>query len=635
MIQAIEKSRHDLADPSLSDAEKAVALCWYLHLVADAHQPLHATALVSAEFPEGDRGGNLVFVRDGGEATNLHAYWDGRLGRSRDLAVLEWTAARATAESPRDTMGAAAEPAAADVYARESRTLAGYWTYLGGQLPMESDAASARELPADYGRASALVARRRVAQAGYRMAADLDELLTHEVAATRPATRPAGGAIVLDGRFDDWAELGDAVVSEADPAGDATGDNGIDVTRLAAVAEGTSLRIELGQANATNLSNGPPEAGTLRVRIRPADPSADWPGVELDLRNRAAHLLAADGEATGLVVPWQSIGFEALPTYASTRAEMRVDLGPLGAAAGDDVRITLDGTDALDRPLTVRLDHEATAPPTVTAADVARADGTSFRVADWNLLWGLAKDPERAAAARRLLAAAGADVVTFQEARKAEEATFLLGDGWNVVAAGDSCTVASKWPLRAVAVPDPLRAAAAVVDLPGDGPDALVVSVHLKCCGYLDSREDQKRVAQAAALAKLIGRLRAGDLRTTDGGTVAADTRLLIAGDWNLVGGETPLAGIVGLGLSADLPLKLGTRSATTWRALDASESFWPSRLDIMVHGDGLVPLRSFLLDTQSLGRDTLRAMDLRPGDGRASDHLMTVADFAAARGNE
>ena len=85
-----------------------------------------------------------------------------------------------------------------------------------------------------------------------------------------------------------------------------------------------------------------------------------------------------------------------------------------------------------------------------------------MRVADWNLLWGLAKDPERAAAARRLLAAAGADVVTFQEARKAEEATFVLGDGWNVVAAGDSCTVASKWPLRAVAVPDPLRAAAAV-----------------------------------------------------------------------------------------------------------------------------------------------------------------------------
>ena len=159
-----------------------------------------------------------------------------------------------------------------------------------------------------------------------------------------------------------------------------------------------------------------------------------------------------------------------------------------------------------------------------------------------------------------------------------------------------------------------------------------MVSVHLKCCGYLDSREDQKRAAQAAALAGFIGRLRAGELRTTDGGTVAADARVLIAGDWNLVGGESPLATVVGLGLAADLPLKLGTRSATTWRALDAAETFWPSRLDIMLHGGGLVPLRSFLLDTSAIGRDALRAKwRLRADDSRASDHLMTVADFKVA----
>ena len=96
------------------------------------------------------------------------------------------------AESPRDALGAAAEPAAADVYARESRTLAAYWTYLGGQLPVSNDATSARELPADYGRASALVARRRVAQAGYRMAVDLDELLTHESSGRDPSRDAAG-----------------------------------------------------------------------------------------------------------------------------------------------------------------------------------------------------------------------------------------------------------------------------------------------------------------------------------------------------------------------------------------------------------------------------------------------------------
>ena len=35
--------------------EKAVYLCWLLHLVGDIHQPLHCTTLFSEEFPEGDR----------------------------------------------------------------------------------------------------------------------------------------------------------------------------------------------------------------------------------------------------------------------------------------------------------------------------------------------------------------------------------------------------------------------------------------------------------------------------------------------------------------------------------------------------------------------------------------------------
>ena len=37
---------------------KAMAYCWLFHLVGDIHQPLHCTALFSAEhFPKGDRGG--------------------------------------------------------------------------------------------------------------------------------------------------------------------------------------------------------------------------------------------------------------------------------------------------------------------------------------------------------------------------------------------------------------------------------------------------------------------------------------------------------------------------------------------------------------------------------------------------
>jgi hypothetical protein len=49
------------------------------HLVGDIHQPLHAVSLVSVnQFPEGDRGGDRIRLTRG---RNLHALWDGLLGR--------------------------------------------------------------------------------------------------------------------------------------------------------------------------------------------------------------------------------------------------------------------------------------------------------------------------------------------------------------------------------------------------------------------------------------------------------------------------------------------------------------------------------------------------------------------------
>ena len=47
-----------------------------LHVVGDIHQPLHAATRVSSQFPQGDRGGNLVPLSGSPVAKNLHAYWD-------------------------------------------------------------------------------------------------------------------------------------------------------------------------------------------------------------------------------------------------------------------------------------------------------------------------------------------------------------------------------------------------------------------------------------------------------------------------------------------------------------------------------------------------------------------------------
>lgn len=77
IVNAIEYNLGILANPLASGPDKAVALCWVLHLLGDIHQPLHAGALVSTSlFPEGDRGGNGITMRGGG---NLHSTWDGAL----------------------------------------------------------------------------------------------------------------------------------------------------------------------------------------------------------------------------------------------------------------------------------------------------------------------------------------------------------------------------------------------------------------------------------------------------------------------------------------------------------------------------------------------------------------------------
>lgn len=76
-----------LKDARQPAATRAYALVWLLHLVGDAHQPLHNG------FRE-DRGGNevpiLVFSSDNNHSTNLHAFWDDLPGKSslRGTALL-------------------------------------------------------------------------------------------------------------------------------------------------------------------------------------------------------------------------------------------------------------------------------------------------------------------------------------------------------------------------------------------------------------------------------------------------------------------------------------------------------------------------------------------------------------------
>ncbi len=74
VIWAIYQMQAVLQSSKASYREKAFALKCLTHLMADAHQPLHALNYYSVDFKDGDRGGNLYLVQS--PYRNLHALWD-------------------------------------------------------------------------------------------------------------------------------------------------------------------------------------------------------------------------------------------------------------------------------------------------------------------------------------------------------------------------------------------------------------------------------------------------------------------------------------------------------------------------------------------------------------------------------
>jgi hypothetical protein len=86
--ERIHLSRQTLAS-NASDELKAFDLIWLLHLVADVHQPLHATSRFTADADptKGDRGGNAVKVCAPSCHGELHAFWDDVLGTQETVTV--------------------------------------------------------------------------------------------------------------------------------------------------------------------------------------------------------------------------------------------------------------------------------------------------------------------------------------------------------------------------------------------------------------------------------------------------------------------------------------------------------------------------------------------------------------------
>jgi len=174
----------DVLKTSADQNEQAQALRFIIHFVGDIHQPLHCATKVDSKHPEGDLGGNklMIKVRRSGtlHTVNLHSYWDGGIDKfpkegpgptftPPPLSQIPPAAATATSANP-DTGPDLnlSDPFNFQAWADESNKLAKTVAY--------KNVAAGKQPNAAYRTAAIKVARKRVAFAGYRLAALLNAI---------------------------------------------------------------------------------------------------------------------------------------------------------------------------------------------------------------------------------------------------------------------------------------------------------------------------------------------------------------------------------------------------------------------------------------------------------------------------
>ena len=169
-----------LKDANASNADKAIALAWILHLGGDIHQPLHTSARVTELEPKGDQGGNLFLLTPKDtprqDQVNLHWFWDSIVGRNTarkndacDADYLPPIAAEMMKKYPLAKMQNRLNLGKFDVWQQESFKIASTEvfpsTLIRFQTPTEN-----------YKKNAFKIAQQQIALAGYRLGAMLNQI---------------------------------------------------------------------------------------------------------------------------------------------------------------------------------------------------------------------------------------------------------------------------------------------------------------------------------------------------------------------------------------------------------------------------------------------------------------------------
>src|SRR5690606_38288281 len=141
-----------------ADEERATALRFLAHFIVDVHQPLHVGR-------ESDRGGNTIALVVRGEEVSLHRFWDSEVIALEGLSVHRYVQRIAPLADQYGTEWSKQPPLE---WAEESRVL---------RPQIYAFDPRAKVLGERYLRRARAITRTRLAQAGARLASELNRLL--------------------------------------------------------------------------------------------------------------------------------------------------------------------------------------------------------------------------------------------------------------------------------------------------------------------------------------------------------------------------------------------------------------------------------------------------------------------------
>ena len=174
---AILKTEASLKDKSLTPDQKNEALKYLIHLVGDAHQPMHIGR-------KEDKGGNTIQVRFDNQGTNLHSLWDSKLIDHEGLSDADIAKTYDVATPGQIKQWQADSPME--------------WIWESYQISSElyAQVKPGQDIDEAYYQKYIPVIRKRIDQAGIRLAGELNKLFNNEqVKVTSVTLTPPSAAV--------------------------------------------------------------------------------------------------------------------------------------------------------------------------------------------------------------------------------------------------------------------------------------------------------------------------------------------------------------------------------------------------------------------------------------------------------